>query len=252
MVAYEVGVKADWLDRQLRTNAAIYFNDIDDQQLTTNIEGPGGVPQSVLANVGKTEVWGIELEADFTVTENWSGGVMYAWTDSEIKERISTDEADLRGGNGTLEEINTFGDVSGNDSPRIPDHQFALRGRYDRPTPWGSWYAGADFTFESSKWAQEHNLIETGDRELLGARVGAIWGNWEFTLWGKNLTDDDTPLDILRYIDRRSGTLTPCTALPPSDPATVCTGSSTSARGFALTLQPGRQVGGTVSYRFGG
>ncbi|MCK6370626.1 MAG: TonB-dependent receptor [Gammaproteobacteria bacterium] len=252
MVAYEVGVKADWLDRQLRTNAAIYFNDIDDQQLTTNIEGPGGVPQSVLANVGKTEVWGIELEADFSVTENWSGGVMYAWTDSEIKERISTDEADLRGGNGTLEEINTFGDVSGNDSPRIPDHQFALRGRYDRPTPWGSWYAGADFTFESSKWAQEHNLIETGDRELLGARVGAIWGNWEFTLWGKNLTDDDTPLDILRYIDRRTGTLTSCTALPPSDPATVCTGSSTSARGFALTLQPGRQVGGTVSYRFGG
>lgn len=252
MVAYEVGVKADWLDRQLRTNAAIYFNDIEDQQLTTNIEGPGGVPTSVLANVGKTEVWGLELEAEFTVGENWSGGIMYAWTDSEIKERISTDEADLRGGNGTLDDINTLGDVSGHDSPRIPDQQFAIRGRYDQPTAWGAWYAAADFTFEASKWSQEHNLIETGDRELLGARIGAVWGNWEFTLWGKNLTDDDTPLDILRYIDRRYGTLTPCAALPPADPATICTGSSTSARGFALTLQPGRQVGGTVAYRFGG
>lgn len=252
MVAYEIGVKADWLDRRLTTNAAIYFNDIDDQQLTTNIEGPGGVPQSVLANVGKTEVWGIELEAAFTIDENWSGGLMYAWTDSEIKERISTDEADLRGGNGTLDEINTLGDVSGNESPRVPEHQWAIRGRYDRPTSWGAWYAGAEFTFESSKYAQEHNLIETGDRGLLGARIGTTLGNWEFVLWGKNLTDDDTPLDILRYIDRRSGTLTSCTALPPSDPATICAGSSTSPRGFALTLQPGRQVGGTVTYRFGG
>lgn len=252
MVAYELGVKADWLDRQLRTNAAIYYNDIKDQQLTSNIEGPGGVPTSVLANVGKTEVWGIELEAEFSVGENWSGGVMYAWTDSEIKKRISTDEADLRGGNGTLAEINTLGDVSGRDSPRIPDQQFAIRGRYDQPTGWGGWYAAADFTFEASKFSQEHNLIETGDRELLGARIGATWGNWEFTLWGKNLTDDDTPLDILRYIDRRYGTLTSCAALPPADPATICAGSSTTPRGFALTLQPGRQVGGTINYRFGG
>lgn len=252
MTAYEVGLKADWLDRRLTTNAAVYFNDIEDQQLTTNIEGPGGVPQSVLANVGKTEVWGIELEANFAINENWSGGVMYAWTDSEIKERISTDEADLRGSNGTLADVNRLGDVSGNDSPRIPDRQWAIRGRYDHPTSWGNFFASADWTFEASKWAQEHNLIETGDRNLLGARIGATIGSWEVSLWGKNLTDDDTPLDILRYIDRRSGTLTPCAALPPSDPATICTGSSTSPRGFAVTPQPGRQVGATVTYRFGG
>ncbi len=42
-------------------------------------------------------------------------------------------------------------------------------------------------------------------------------------LWGKNLLDDDTPLDVLRYIDRRSGTLPRCgTALTPTDPNTVC------------------------------
>lgn len=252
LVSYEIGAKTQWLDRRLVANVALYFNDVEDQQLTTNIEGPGGVPQSVLTNAGTTEVWGAELETSFSITDNWSGGFVYAWTDSEITERISPDEADLNGGIGTLESINVTGDVSGRQSPRVPENQFALFTRYEMPTAWGSWFAGADFTFEESKYAQEHNLIETGDRELLGARIGVNFGNWQFTVWGKNLTDDDTPLDIIRYIDRRSGTLTSCAALPPADPATVCTGSSTTPRGFGLTLQPGRQVGATLAYRFGG
>lgn len=251
MWAYEIGAKTAWLDQRLIANAALYFNDIEDQQLTQNIEGPGGVPQSVLANVGKTEVWGIELDTSFLITDNWTAGVIYAYTDSEIKERFSADQADLLGGNGTLEAIQTVGDVSGKESPRVPKHQFAVRTRYDIPMSWGGLYLGANFSFESSKYAQEHNLIETGDRQLLGAQVGATWGNWDLQIWGKNLTDDDTPLDILRYIDRRFGTLTGCTALPPSDPNTVCTGSSTSPRGFGNTLQPGRQVGATLSYKFG-
>lgn len=249
--SYEIGAKTEWLARRVIANVAIYRNDVTDQQFTRNIEGPGGVPQSVIDNVGKTEVWGFELDSTYSITDEWTAGLIYSWTDSEYERNISNDEADLRGGNGTLEDLNTLGDTSGRQSPRIPENQFALFTRYETPVSWGSVYLGADFTFEESKYAQEHNLIETGDRELLGARVGTTWGNWDFSVWGKNLTDDDTALDILRYIDRRYGTLTNCAALPPADPATICAGSSTSPRGFGVTLQPGRQVGATLSYRFG-
>lgn len=248
MWSYEVGAKTAWFDRRLVANLAIYYNDVDDQQLTQNIEGPGGVPQSVLSNVGKTEVWGAELEVNGEITENWTGGLIFAWTDSEIKQRFSADQADLLGGDGSLGDILTLGDVSGKQSPRVPEIQYALFTRYEMPMNWGSWYAGADFSFEESKYAQEHNLIETGDRSLLGARIGIKYGPWDFSVWGKNLTDDDTPLDIIRYIDRRSGTLPSCAS---QDPTAVCAGSSTSPRGFGLTLQPGRQVGATLNYRFG-
>ena len=257
MWSYEIGAKTEWLDRRLIANIAVYYNDVDDQQLTTNIEGPGGVPQSVLANVGKTEVWGAELETNFAITDNWTAGFIYAWTDSEIKERISTDEADLvgdlTGWTNLTNYYNEFGDVSGRQSPRVPENQFALFTRYEMPFSWGGMYVGADYTFEESKYAQEHNLIETGDRSLLGARIGADWQNWEFMLWVKNLTDDDTPLDIIRYIDRQAstgGALPSCTA--SGGTAAQCVSTSTSARGFGLTLQPGRQVGATVSYKFGG
>lgn len=265
MWSYELGAKTEWLDRRLIANLSVYFNDVEDQQLTTNIEGPGGIPQSVLANVGKTEVWGAELETNFVITDNWTAGFIYAWTDSEIKERISTDQADLVGnvtGFTTLDNYyNQFGDVSGKQSPRVPENQFALFTRYDIPFSWGGMFVGADYTFEESKYSQEHNLIETGDRNLLGARIGANWENWEFMVWVKNLTDDDTPLDIIRYIDRQAssgGPLTNCNvtqgapASPPAAPLPQCVATSTSGRGFGLTLQPGRQVGATVSYKFGG
>lgn len=257
MWSYEIGAKTEWLDRRLIANIAVYFNDVTDQQLTTNIEGPGGVPQSVLANVGKTEVWGTELETSFAITDNWNAGFIYAWTHSEIKERISVDQADLVGnvtGFTTLSNYyDEFGSVAGKQSPRVPENQFALFTRYEMPFSWGGMFFGADYTFEESKYSQEHNLIETGDRNLLGARIGANWQNWEFTVWGKNLTDDDTPLDILRYIDRQAssgGALPSCTAAGGTAPQ--CVSTSTSGRGFGVTLQPGRQVGATLSYKFGG
>ena len=258
--SYEVGAKTEWLDRRLVANLAVYHNDVEDQQLTQNIE-IAGIPQSLLQNVGRTEVWGAELETTFSFTDNLTGGLIAAWTDSEIKERFSADQADLVADITGYTFVSRaqydldFGSVAGNQSPRIPEFQFGLFGRYDLPMSWGGLFFASDFSWEDSKFAQEHNLIETGSRSLLGAQIGANWGNWQLTVWGKNLTDDDTPLDVLRYIDRRAsegGALTGCTAPPNNGPADLCAGSSTSGRGFALTLQPGRQIGATLAYRFGG
>jgi outer membrane receptor protein involved in Fe transport len=251
LIAYEIGAKTQWFDRRLTANLAVYYNDIDDQQLTVNVE-ISGQPTSILANAGKTEVWGVELETFFEITDNWTGGASYAWTDSEITERISVDEAELRGWDGQQSTLAQFGDVSGRESPRIPENQFALFTRYEIPFSWGDIYVGGDFTFEGSRWSQEHNLIETGDRSVLGARIGARVGNWDFNVWARNLTDDDAPVDILRYIDRRSGTLPACGGLivPPG----TCGGpvpASSSPRGFALTPQQPRQYGATLNYRFG-
>ena len=58
--------------------------------------------------------------------------------------------------------------------------------------------------------------------------------NWSVFAWGKNLNDDDTGLDVLRYIDSRG--------IP--GPAGV------STRGFAVTLPKPRQFGITGSYKF--
>lgn len=251
---YELGMKSQWLDDRLTVNVAGYFMDISNQQLTTVID-TGGATTSVLENVGETDVWGVELESAFAITEYLSGGLTYAWTDSEIKKRISSDEADLMGWDGTFATLAQFGDVAGRKSPRVPEHMVSLFGRYERPLRDGnSWFITADWAYEDSKFAQEHNLIETGERNIVGLQAGINWGQWEFKVWAKNLFDDDTPIDVLRYIDRRSGTLPSCNSVlgaPPFPTIPQCAGSSTSPRGFALTAPRQRQIGVTINLRFG-
>ncbi len=239
---YELGTKTSFWDGRVNMNLAGYYLDIEDQQLTQVIELAGGLTTSILQNVGKSEVWGVEFESTFIITDGLTAGLTYAWTDAEIKERISTDEADLQGSDGTFAQNQALGSVEGRQSPRIPENQFSVFARYERPLAdaGGSWYISGSWAYEESKYAQEHNLIETGDRNLVGLRTGLIVGDWEFSLWGKNIFDDDTPVDVLRYIDRRSGTL-------PFTP-----GASSSPRGFALTLPRQDQWGATVSRRFGG
>ena len=50
---------------------------------------------------------------------------------------------------------------------------------------------GGDVVYESSKFAQVHNLIETGARTYFNARIGVETDTWSVALWGKNLTDHD-------------------------------------------------------------
>ena len=127
--------------------------------------------------------------------------------------------------------------------PRVPEHMVSVVARYERPFSDRSlWYLLSDYTYESSRYAQEHNLIETGDRSLVGLRAGVESGPWEVNIWVKNLFDDDTPVDVFRYFDRRSGSL-------PSFPQQGARPSS-SPHGFVVTLPRQRQVGATLRYRF--
>ena len=63
-----------------------------------------------------------------------------------------------------------------------------------------------DIRYEGSKYAQVHNFAETGGRTTVGAQAGYRTDRWEIVVWGKNLTDDDAAMDILRYVDSRGYT----------------------------------------------
>jgi len=245
---YEIGAKGRWWQQRIAANLALFYLDVEDQQLTQIVELPGGGSASIIQNVGRTSVFGIETELGAALTENFNLDLSYAWTRAEYRDHISTDEADLRGWDGDPDTIQAFGDVSGNLVPRVPEHMASLVMRYELPFSGDNlWYVSGDYTFESSRYAQEHNLIKTGNRSLFGLRTGFDVGRWEASLWVMNLLDDDTPVDIQRFLDRRSGSLTRCTAFQSRE---NCRGSSTSPRGFVVTLPRGRQIGATLSFRF--
>ncbi len=240
---YEIGIKALLPERGLSLAAAVYRLEVKNQQVTELIELPAGGTASILTNAGRTRVWGVETEASAELAEGLNLRATWTWTDSEITDWISQEQADLRGSDGSPGQNEALGDVAGKHWPRVPRHMAALALRYERQlSAAAEWYGSIDYSFESSKYAAEHNLIETGDRNLVGLRTGLRFDHWDITLWAKNLFDDDTPGDILRHFDRRYKSL----ATYPQ----AGTRPSNTPRAFAIPLPRGRQVGATVSYRF--
>jgi len=68
--SYEVGLKGDWLDDKLRTNLALYRNDISDLQRTVRVPDENvGVIQT-LTNTADATIQGIELEVQAIITPN--------------------------------------------------------------------------------------------------------------------------------------------------------------------------------------
>ncbi len=238
---FEFCFKSTLGDGRARLNANVFLIDWSEQQLTNTIFTPTGDTvraTSLIDNVGETSVKGVELEFSTLLAEGWSLDVTYSYIDSEIDEYVSQDQADLLGSDGSPEGLASLGSVAGAVSPRSSEHQASLLTRYERSLNNGwSWFVGGDVSYESSRFAQVHNFAETGDRTYVGLRAGLRAENWDIMLWGKNITDDDTVVDILRYIDTSNGGISffPNFFIP---------------RGFGLTLPRGRQFGLTANYRF--
>ena len=98
-INYEIGAKTTWLDGQLTINAAAYYIDWSNQQLTQTIQAArrDGVLGSVSfnANVGKSEVKGFELDMRARLGDHISLRFGYALQAAKIKNFIADDQADL-------------------------------------------------------------------------------------------------------------------------------------------------------------
>ncbi len=276
-VNFEIGVKSRWQDGRVQWNSALFFIDWDDQQLTFNAQRPDGTLTSFIENVGKTEVLGFETELDVLIAENWNLPATYAYIDSETQEYINDQQALFFGcvpppTFSTPDQVatylacvNQFGSVAGNEAPRSSKHQASLRTMFTQPMDGGrEWFLGGSVTYESSRYAQVHNLAKTGAATRVGVQVGMRGERWEAMLWGKNVFDDDTAVDILRYIDSRAYVNAPFIPCPPPPfvfrtgencgplffRMTDTNGNSILPRGFGITLPRGRQIGATVNFRF--
>lgn len=252
VASIEIGSKNVFFNGQLTANLAGYFNEVEGYQLTQNVRVNDTNTTSATVNAGDAEILG--LEAEFRLTpdsfEGLTATLNYAWTDTEFtsgrdqNEGVLLDTLDDGLVNGSVGcEIladptdptsdclqNAFGSIVGREIPRTAEHQIFFDLDYRGATGYGEWdfFAGANVSYESSKFSQVHNQAETGDATLVGARIGVTNGQHTLRLWGRNLTDEDSSPLVLRYAD----------------------GGDSFKRNFVGTLRRGPQVGVTLSTEF--
>ena len=240
---FELGMKSAWLDNRLFVNAAAYHIDWRDMQLTsTRAATVNGQARtfSILENVGKASIKGIELDINMSFTDFWDVRVAYALTDSEIDEFIQSVDAGASAGSAFREAAliagySPSGDVviSGTQLPQSSKHQLNLSNTlHGNMTATMGWFLRADFNYNSKRYAQVYNLAHTGNREIVNLRGGVRGGNFALEVWVDNLFENEDPVQLIRYVQASNLTFNPFN------------------RAIGVTLPEERRVGVTARYSF--
>lgn len=89
--SWEIGIKSRWLNSTLQINAAAFFNDEKDIQLTVFVPDASGGTSSVVKNAGSAEKKGAEVEVVFAPTADLMLSANYGYLDSKFKEFMEFD-----------------------------------------------------------------------------------------------------------------------------------------------------------------
>jgi iron complex outermembrane recepter protein len=195
LTTYELGIKGDFLERRLRLLSAIYYGEWRDRQINQNIPylaTPGATTTQTLTLTfpnGKTDLWGLELEGSYQATDRLSFDFMFNWAATDIG---FTDCAECVA-------IDGVRNPAGNLMERYPEFAGALGANYEIPMSDSRVvFLRGDLVYTGKQFDTASNVAYTAPSERVNLRAGLRTGRYTFEVFGQNVTDDDTPSNILR------------------------------------------------------
>jgi len=185
ITSYELGLKSELLDNTLRLNAAAFYQEVDDIILDY-LPDPVNNPQFVeVFNSGDADIWGLEVDAQWAVTEAFLVTFNYAYIDYDINDATFPDGSDR---------------TDTTELQWAPEHAYSAAADYFLPVSVGEVRFHLDYTWQDEQYAlsnTEFGEILVDDFGQLNGRISLaevelFGGNWQFAAWGRNLTDEDT------------------------------------------------------------
>ncbi|WP_109341050.1 TonB-dependent receptor [Saliniradius amylolyticus] len=205
--SFEIGIKSDLMDRRLRLNAALFYYEIDDIQLSAI----GGQTQgNQLINADKGVGQGFEVDVEFLAMDNLSLTAGYSFTDTELQDR-GLEIAPCGSGMCTvLDPIADSGNalVNGNPFPQAPEQVFNFTARYTHEVDSGELFVLTDWAWQGDTNLFIYDAVEfsTSGNFEGGLRVGYenFRHDYKVSLFGRNITDED---NVKGAIDFNNNTL---------------------------------------------
>jgi iron complex outermembrane receptor protein len=180
---WEAGMKSTWLDGRMTFNPTIFYNDYEDKQEEILIPVSLANVATVVRNASTLEIYGLELELQYQVTEAWNIRTSYGYLHAEYSDYLAdisgdgviTDNSDLRPRN-------------------TPENTFGFNTSYTLPVGPGELVG-----FASYRWRDEIEVIASNDPlgsldsiQNLDLTLSYIWsdGRYRVTGYGRNVTDE--------------------------------------------------------------
>ncbi|MCY4427840.1 MAG: TonB-dependent receptor [Halieaceae bacterium] len=197
LLSYELGIKSEWLERRLRLNGAVFYNEYEDQQILVNR------PSSVLAgglalvvdNAAESSLRGFELELSAIPAEglNINAGLSYVDPEFEEFDVLTPDLRDPTGQTFITE------DASNRPFSGVPEWQGNLGIQYQFSIgDLGSLRLRGDAAYKddvfytSDLQAATFDLLHSGSYTSYNAGITYIspQEHWQISAYGKNLGDE--------------------------------------------------------------
>ena len=201
-LSFEVGIKADVLNKAARISATVFKYDVKDLQLTA---GSGSVNQNRLVNAKKATGQGIELDAQAIISRNWLTSLGLSYNDTEIKDPnlfvAPCGNANFQATrpNTGCTVLNKPGPVAGtvliggNDLPRAPKWVVNWTLKYSTELAGGDLVILTDWAYKDKYNMFLYTAKEYTAKSALegGLRVGYGWNNgkYEVAAFSRNITN---------------------------------------------------------------
>lgn len=197
---YELGMKSRFADGRLQVNADVFYQDFTDKQVDTQIPLPNGLVGIKPVNAASAEIFGIEADVTWLVTERFTLNLQYTWLDAQYDDfkRNSSGTSDLaRAGSCTLVVVDGADlcslDLSDQDLEDVPEHSFLGIASYTFPlTADIDVFADFQAQYQDSRYDTAFNVFEADDFWLADIRLGMSGDRWELIGYVENVFDDDT------------------------------------------------------------
>lgn len=197
--AYEIGLKADWLDRTLRTNLAAYYSKYNNKQeeiVQPSAPGSASPQETVVRNASSATIWGIEAELIAQPTKELTFSTALTYTNAEFDSFFNDINGDF-----------VPDDVSSLELRRAPRYQASFTIDYNRPLGNGVFDFNTTLRFVSKYQTcvipnrpivigavRNDDRCQTRDREDLAAQMSYTFNiaqgrEVRVAVFGRNLTN---------------------------------------------------------------
>ena len=210
--SYEIGVKSLLMGGALAFNAAGFYQDYTDQQVSSQIFNEEAQQlQPVIENAGKSTIWGLEFEANWRASEELTLSGAYTYINGEFNNfRVVSTSASRIGESGCGEFLPAAPACllikDGNRPADLPEHQINLNGNYTASLNgnW-DWFADLSARYTSERFVSSANVATQPDYWRVDTQIGVRSENLRAAFYVDNLLDDDTVTDGNLYVDFFNG-----------------------------------------------